>query len=197
MNNEEIFDHINDGNYRPVLKYFHSFSESFYFFCRKQDKLKHLDKHQIQAVFDDACICLYEKIEAKVITYHQMSASVKTLIFAIGKNMVLEQSREQFKYNSLHSSLENDFRDVENIRYEDNDYQLTELDISQLNEALSNLPIRDYRLIMEGFMEGKSYSEIAKEQNYPSSNAVAVAIHRTLKLLKKEVIELRKRDGNY
>ncbi|WP_291723483.1 RNA polymerase sigma factor [Bernardetia sp.] len=198
MTNQDIFDYINDGNYRPVLKYFNSFSESFYFFCKKQDKLKLLSEHQIQAIFDDACICMYEKIEAKKITIRQITSSIKTMIFGIGRNMILEQGRKQSKYNNLHSSLDKNLKEIENIEYDDDgDEWLSELQIQQLNEALSKLPPRSYMLVAECFMENKSYSEVAKEQDYATVNAVRVALHRTLKELKKIVIQLQKRDGNY
>ena len=197
MTNQDIFDHINDGNHRPVLIYFNSFSESFYFFCKKQDKLNLLDKHQTQAIFDDACICMYEKIEAGKITIRQMTSSIKTMIFGIGKNMILEQGRKQSKYNNLHSSLDKNLKELENLEYDGGDSQLSELQIQQLNKALSKLSPKNYALVAEGFMESKSYSEIAKEQDYPSANAVGVALHRALKELKEIFIQILQEDGEY
>ncbi|WP_338759900.1 sigma-70 family RNA polymerase sigma factor [Bernardetia sp. ABR2-2B] len=197
LTNKQIFYYIENQNHQPVLTFFSSFSKRFYFFCKKRDQLKLLSEHQIQAAFDDACILLYEKIETKQLTYKQMSASAETLIFAIAKNMLSEQGREQLKYNSLHSSLDNNYEEVSRREEDNDDYWLTELEMQQLDEGLSSLSSKSYALIVEGFMESKSYSQIAKEQNYSSANAVGVAIHRTLKVLKECVIGIRKRDGNY
>ncbi len=197
LTNQQIFYYIENQNPQPVLSFFSSFSKRFYFFCKKRDQLKLLSEHQVQAIFDDACICLYDKIEAKQITYKQMTASAETLIFAIGKNMALQQGREQLKYNSLHSSLDTNYQEVLKRTEDTDDYWLTELEIKQLDEGLRTLSTKNYALIVEGFMENKSYSQIAQEQNYSSANAVGVSIHRTLKVLKEYVSRIRKRDGNY
>lgn len=198
MTNQEIFNYIEKRNSQPVLKHFFSFSDSFYFFCKKQDKLKLLSKHQIQATFDDACIFMYDKIEAKQITIRQMSSSVKTMIFAIGKNMAFEEGRNEIKYNSLHTFLEDSSNEILNLEDDGgNDNFLKDLQMKHLNEALFSLSEKQYVLIVEGVMEGKSNSEIAKEQDYNSANAVAVEKLRIFKVLKKSIIQLQKDDENW
>ncbi|WP_375563151.1 RNA polymerase sigma factor [Bernardetia sp. OM2101] len=197
MTNQEIFDHINNRNPQPVLKYFLSFSDSFYFFCKKQDKFKILSKHQIQAIFDDACICMYDKIEAKQITIRQMTSTVKTMIFGIGKNMAFEERRDETKYHSLHSFLEDSLNEISDFEDNNDDDFLKELQMQHLDEALSNLSDRHHALIVEGVMEGKSNSEIAKEQGYNSANAVSVEKLRVFKILKKSILEIQRRDEDW
>jgi len=198
MTNQEIFNSIEKRNSQPVLKHFFSFSDSFYFFCKKQDKLKLLSKHQIQAVFDDACIFMYDKIEAKQITIRQMSSSIKTMIFAIGKNMAFEEGRSESKYNALHCFLEDSSNEISNIEDDGgNEIFLKNLQMKHLHEALLSLSEKQYALIVEGVMEDKSNSEIAKEQSYNSANTVCVEKLRIFKILKKSILQLQKRDENW
>ncbi|AFM04057.1 hypothetical protein Fleli_1643 [Bernardetia litoralis DSM 6794] len=197
MTNQEIFHHIENKNHRPVLQYFSSFSDAFYFFFKKQDKLKLLDKHQIQAIFDDACIYMYDKIEAKQITIRQMTSSVKTMIFGIGKNMAFEEGRNEVKYHSLHSFLEDSLNKISDIEDNNDDGFLRELQMQHLDKALLSLSDRHHALIVEGVMEGKSNSEIAKEQGYNSANAVSVEKLRVFKILKKAILEIQKHDEDW
>lgn len=198
MTNQEIFDHIEKRNSRVVLAYFYSFSDAFYFFCKKQDKLKLLSEHQIKTVFDDACIEMYDKIEAKKITIRQMTSSVKTMIFGIGQNMAFEEKRDEIKYQSLHLFLENSLNEISDLEDDGGeDSFLKELQMQHLEEALSTLSDRHYALVVEGVMEGKSNSEIAKEQGYNSANAVSVEKLRVFKTLKKAILEIQKRDEDW
>ncbi len=198
MTNQEIFNYIENKNSQPVLKYFLSFSESFYFFCKKQDKLKLLSQHQIKATFDDACVFVYDKIEAKQITIRQMTSSIKTMIFAIGKNMAFEEGRDEIKYNSLHSFLEDSLHEILNLEDDGgNENFLKDLQMNHLNKALFSLSEKQYALVVEGVMEGKSNLEIAKEQDYNSANAVSVEKLRIFKVLKKYIVELQKRDEDW
>ncbi len=194
MTNLEIFTCIEQGNSRPVLKYFSDFADSFYFFCKKQDKLKLLNRHQIKAVFDDACIYMYDKIEAKKITLRQMTSSVKTLIFAVGKNMAFQQGRNEMKYYSLHVFLEDSSNQIANLgNYNDPD-SFQEIRLQQLDKALLSLSDKHHALIVEGVMEGKSNSQIAREQNYSSANAVSVEKLRAYKVLEKTIYQIREDD---
>lgn len=191
MTNQEVFYHIEKRNHQVVLKFFSSFSESFYFFCKKQDKLKFLNEHQIQAIFDDACVCMYEKIETKQITLHQMSSTIQTMIFGIGKNMAFQEGRNEVKYHSLHVFLEDSLHEISEEEANDNFSQ--ELQMQELDEALLGLSDKHHALIVEGIMEGKSNSEIAKEQGYTSANAVSVEKLRAFKVLKQAIFKIQKR----
>ena len=189
MTNKEIFYQIKIGNHKFVLEYFYSFADSFYYYCKKQSRAKYLSEHQIKAVFDDACICMYDKIEAERITIRQMTSTVKTMIFGIGRNMIYQQARTEDRYHSLHSFLEEDINKVFNKEDENANF-LRELQIKHLNEVLTNLTDKQYMLVVEGVMEGKSNIEIAKEQGYNSANAVSVEKLRAFKALKKSLLEL-------
>lgn len=197
MTNQEIFDHIKNQNPQPVLKYFVSLSDSFYYFYKKQDKLKLLNEHQIKAVFDDACLFMYEKIETQQITIRQMSSSVKTMIFGIGKNMASEEKRNEIKYHSLHSFLEDSLNEISNMENNNDEHFLKELQMQHLDKALSSLSDRHYALMVEGVIEGKTNAEIAKEQDYNSANAVSVEKLRIFKILKKAILEIQKQDENW
>lgn len=198
MTNQEIFNHIEKRNSRPVLAYFYSFSDSFYFFCKKQDKLKLLGEHQIRAIFDDACIEMYDKIEAKKITIRQMTSSIPTMIFGIGKNMAFEERREESKYQSLHLFFEKSLSEISNLEDDGGkDNFLKELQIQHLDEALANLSDKHYALVVEGVMEEKLNAQIAKEQGYSSANAVSVEKLRVFKILKKNILEIQKRDEDW
>lgn len=196
MTNQQIFNHIENRNSKPILEYFSSFSTSFYFFFRKQYTPKFLSEHQIQAIFDDACILMYDKIESKNITLLQMTSSVKTMIFGIGKNMASEEGRNETKYHSLHLFLENSLNDF----FEEDDEEdsfFKELQMKHLEKALSMLSLKHHALIVEGVIEEKSNIEIAREQGYNSGNAVAVEKIRALKILKQTIFEIQKYDDNW
>ncbi len=197
MTNQQIFDHIERRNSRPVLEFFYSFSDSFYFFCKKQPNLKFLSQHQAQTIFNDACIFMYDKIEAKKIMIYQMTSSVKTMIFGIAKKMAFREMRNETKHNSLHSFLENSSNEIASLEDNTNDNFLKELQIKHLWEALLSLSPKHYALIVEGVLEEKSNSEIAKEQGYNSANAVSVEKLRIFKVLKGAILEIQKRDEDW
>lgn len=140
---------------------------------------------------------MYDKIEAKQITIRQMTSSVKTMIFGIGKNMAFEEGRNEVKYHSLHSFLEDSLNKISDIEDNNDDGFLRELQMQHLDKALLSLSDRHHALIVEGVMEGKSNSEIAKEQGYNSANAVSVEKLRVFKILKKAILEIQKHDEDW
>ena len=200
MTNQEIFDHIEKGNSQVVLAYFLSFSTSFYHICKKHNKGKLLSEHHIQAIFNDACILMYDKIEAKQTTLRQMTSSVKTMIFGIGQNKAFKEARNEMKYHSLHSLhsfLEDSLNDISNTEDKNDDSFLKELQIQHLYKALLSLSDKHHALIVEGVMEEKSNSEIAKELGYNSANAVSVEKLRVFKILKKAILEIQNHDEDW
>jgi DNA-directed RNA polymerase specialized sigma24 family protein len=195
MTNQEIFNHIERGNSQAVLAYFFSFSKPFYYTCKKQDKSNLLNEHHLQSIFHDACILMYEKIESKQITLLQMTSSVKTMVFGIGKKKAFKEVRDEQSYYSLHSFVENNFNDF--FDGDDNESLFKELEMQHLTKALPTLSLKHHALIVEGVIEEKSNSEIAKEQGYASANAVAVEKIRAFKALKAAILEIQKQDEDY
>lgn len=195
MTNQEIFNHIEQGNSQSVLGFFFSFSKSFYYICKKQDKKNLLSEHHLQTIFHDACILVYEKIESKKITLLQMTSSVKTMTFGIGKNMAFEEVRSEENYHALHSFVETSLNDFFDKDEDDNFFK--ELQMKHLEKALPTLSLKHHALIVEGVIEEKSNAEIAKEQGYNSANAVSVEKLRALKALKNAIFEIQKQDKDY
>jgi DNA-directed RNA polymerase specialized sigma24 family protein len=195
MTNQEIFNHIEQGNSQPVLAFFFSFSKSFYYTCKKQDKINLLSEHHLQTIFHDACILVYDKIESQQITLLQMTSSVKTMTFGIGKNMAFKEVRSEQKYHSLHSFVENSLNDFFDDDEDHNFFK--ELQMKHLEKALSILSLKYHALIIEGVVEGKSNAEIAKEQGYNSINLVSVEKLRAFKALKLAILEIQKQDEDY
>ncbi|PIY09654.1 MAG: hypothetical protein COZ18_07700 [Flexibacter sp. CG_4_10_14_3_um_filter_32_15] len=195
MTNQEIFTCIEQGNHKLVLDFLLDYSKSFYYTCKKHDKNNLLSEHHTQTIFHDACILMYEKIEAKQITLLQMTSSVKTMIFGIGKKMAFKEARDEQNYYSLHSFVENNFSDF--FDGDDDESFFKELEMQHLTKALPTLSLRHHALIVEGVIEEKSNSEIAKEQGYNSANAVAVEKIRAFKALRKAILEIQKQDEDY
>lgn len=195
MTNQEIFACIEQRNHKPVLEFFFSFSKSFYFTCKKYDKSNLLNEHHLQTIFHDACILMYEKIEEQQITLLQMTSSVKTMIFGIGRNMAFKEARNEQNYHSLHTFVENSLNHFFDEDEDENFFK--ELEMKHLEKALLTLSLRHHALIVEGVIEQKSNSEIAKEQGYGSANAVAVEKIRAFKALKKAIFEIQKQDEDY
>jgi len=195
MTNQEIFTCIEQGNHKPVLDFLLDHSKSFYYTCKKHDKNNLLSEHHTQTIFHDACILMYEKIEAKQITLLQMTSSVKTMVFGIGKKMAFKEVRDEQNYYSLHSFVESS---LNNFLDEDEDENFfKDLQMKHLAQALTTLSLKHHALIVEGVIEEKSNSEIAKEQGYNSANAVAVEKIRAFKALRKAISEIQKQDEDY
>lgn len=195
MTNQEIFNHIKKRNSSPVMTHFLSFSKSFYYTCKKQDRSNLLSKHHIETIFHDACILMYEKIEFEKITLLQMTSSVKTMIFGMGKKKIFKEVRNEQNYHSLHSFVENNLNDFFDTDKDDNFFK--DLEMKHLEKALQTLSLKHHALIVEGVIEEKSNSEIAREQGYNSANAVSVEKLRACKTLKKAILEIQLQDENY
>ncbi len=138
-----------------------------------------LDQETLLDVFQEAVAELFLKVKKK--QYDPEKASVKTYLFSIGTNHILERMREASR-----NPTDMAWSDLENSRgWTIEAYQSS---LNETNHEVENL-LQDvhytHRRVMElYYLEGCSMSEIARRLGYQNSDAVKAVKYRIVNYIK-------------
>lgn len=182
MNNTaEIVNRIKLGDEKTIHSIYNEFKPEFMLFARRYE----LDETSLLDIYQDAIIALCEN--AKKGTIDELTSSLKTYFFAIGKYMVFAKLKEQRKNVP--------YEDINNVDFEWNEYseEKNNLYVRQLQESFSQMGEQCRRILELFYYEEKNLDQITKLMNYDNKDVAKSQKSRCIKTL-KEIIK-KNRNG--
>lgn len=173
MNNTaEIVNRLKRGDERTIQKVYNEFKPEFMLFAKRYE----LDESCLLDVYQDAIIALCEN--ARKGTIDNLTSSLKTYFFAIGKYMVFAKLKENKK------SLPH--VDINNLEFEWNDYseEKNNLYVLQLQQGFAKMGEQCKRILELFYYEGKNLDQITELMNYDNKDVAKSQKSRCIKSLK-------------
>lgn len=181
MNNTaEIVKRIKKGDEHTIKEIYNEFKPEFMLFAKRYD----LDESSLLDVYQDAIIALCEN--AKKDKIDNLSSSLKTYFFAIGKYMVFAKLKEN-KKNIPHI-------DINNLEFEWDDYseEKNNLYVRQLQQGFAQMGEQCKRILELFYYQEKNLDQITEIMNYDNKDVAKSQKSRCIKTLK----ELIKKNRN-
>jgi RNA polymerase sigma factor (sigma-70 family) len=173
---------VHSGSYTLLTHVFQKYKREFVGFIQRSH---HFSSEQIEDAFVDAILILRLNILANKITSE--TSSVKTYLFAVGKNLLMEEYRRESKYllvnlqsldETQSASLEEGPGDMENI--------------PRIRNAFSKLSPGCQKILLHLYFHGWSYQDIQEEYKNLSIDALRVRRVKCINQLKKIFYETEK-----
>tara|TARA_R110000850_G_scaffold218842_4_gene344363 strand:- start:698 stop:1246 length:549 start_codon:yes stop_codon:yes gene_type:complete len=167
MDDTLIIDKIRSGDSEELSKVYEAHRQEFCLWL-----IKHYGSHMDNAleVYQETIIAFYENIKNGKLT--DLSSSLKTYLFSIGKNKYLSLARKSGRSVSAEGYLEliTDDDELEEVKVKDAQLSLVEASLKKLSDHCRQLLKLYYydKLSMEDIMEKQDYknANTAKNQKY-------------------------------
>jgi RNA polymerase sigma factor (sigma-70 family) len=179
MNGSSIIETIRNGDKRPLAEVYSAFRSEFmnwisaHYTCTREEA---------QDIYQASIITLYENIHSEKLLH--LNGTIKTYLFAIGKNKAMELRRHEKKINT-HSDVEEieleDIKDWEKDKRE-RDLVLVERSLKKLGEPCKTM-LELY------YLHGMGLEELAKHLNYRNANTIKNLKCRCLAKLRELMVE--------
>lgn len=175
---QTLIQRIKDGDETSLVKIYKEYRPAFQQWAQHSYRI---DEEQSADAFQDAVVCLYRNIvQGKL---ESLTSSLKTYLFAIGKNVVRKKLQQPVTLESSELGL------VENL-YTDPVDQFATNDRQQLVARLMETIGEPCKSILELFyFRGFSMEAIATRLQYKNENVVKTQKLRCLTSLKNMVRE--------
>jgi RNA polymerase sigma factor (sigma-70 family) len=133
-------------------------------------------------VYQHSILIFYEKIIQDKLTF--LTSSIKTYLFAIGKNQVLEKIKRNNRYSDS-----SQFEASGNMFYSEELNQENESRLNLIEKCLEDLGDPCRALLVSYYYEKKSMLEISDNLGYKNTDTTKNQKYKCLKRLKKLFIE--------
>lgn len=140
------------------------------------------DEEMASEIYQDAVVTLYENIHSGKLT--DMTASVESYLFAIGRNKFLELTR----YNKKNTNIP-DHEQIEQIDDDPIDHEEKNEEIQQVGIALKQMGPPCKTLLEFYYFEKKQMNEIAILMDYKNPATAKNQKYKCIQRLKKVVFE--------
>lgn len=171
---EPTLDKIKQGDNIAFTKMYEAYKDAFIAFAGKYG----IGNEDAIEIYQESIIALFENAASGKL--QELTSSVKTYVFSIGKYKILEFLRASKRTTHLESFHLKD--DYETIEIKEN--VLTEKQrLLKLN--FSNLGARCQNILEQFYLFGKTIAEIKEFENYENENTVKAQKSRCLKQLKQ------------
>lgn len=139
------------------------------------------DKNEALDIFQVSIVILYENVVNNKI---EKLDSVKSYLFAIGKNKMMEYFRSAKKNQS--SQLKENLI-LDQYLFDESEYEIKETKFNSLNAALKEIGDPCYTLLSNFYFKKMSLDVIANEMDYKNTNTVKTKKFKCIQRLKKMV----------
>lgn len=162
-----------EGAYRYLMRY--------YPMCRKIIWQHGLDEQISKDIFQESILILFENLQKGSF---QLNSKVSTYLYAVCRNLSLDESRRNGRMTAAHPDKEYANEDSYEIEMIFGEYE----DLPSMKEILKEIeamgsPCR--YIIQLSYFNEAAITEIMKKMNYPTENATRQAKNRCMKRLKK------------
>ena len=179
MNGTLIIETIKKGDKKPLAEVYKAFRSEFvnwatsHYVCTRDEA---------RDVYQAAIITLYDNIQRNRLEH--LNGSIKTYLFAIGKNKILELRRSDKKYSGHLQVEEMELEDVNDWESEkkENDFLMVEKALQKLGEPCKTM-LELY------YLHGMGLEELAKHLNYKNSDTIKNIKCRCLIKLRQLIVE--------
>ncbi len=185
---EEWLELIKSGNEQAITQLYEKYRKEFFLWIK--NKYQCTDEEALDA-YQESVLVMYNNIKKGKL--QKFTSSIKTYLFAIGRNVVLYNRRKfQRERNSI-TDRENDIVDQESVQ--------VNLQVSErqkiLIEVIDDMGNPCKSLIMFYYTENLQFKEIAKRLNYKSETVARMQKMRCLKKMRKIMKEAYSKEDLY
>lgn len=177
---------LREGNQEFLLRVYAEYRNEFI----KWAEVRYgCDADDAKDIFQDAVIAFYRNVADGRLTH--MNSDIKTYLFAIGKNLLLNFKRkhhrisDNFNLSDINGGTTNPIDDMENIEEEEQRKEL-------ISKALEHLPEKCREILKLYYFENKDFESIAKKLNYKSGKVIRKTKSECMKKMAVVMRELRK-----
>jgi RNA polymerase sigma factor (sigma-70 family) len=186
MNGAVLIEQLKKGNKKPLGEVYKAFRSEFvnwataHFTCTRDEA---------RDIYQAVIITLYDNIQTNKL--EQLSGSLKTYLFAIGKYKILELRRADQKYN-LHA----DVQEMELLDVSDWEKEKKENDLLLVERAMQKLGEPCKTMLELYYLHGMGLEELANHLNYKNSDTIKNLKCRCLNRLRQLITDSGGRDNN-
>lgn len=137
------------------------------------------DSSVVLDIYQDAFIVLCNKVYERKIDEDNLTSSLKTYLFGIGKYISININRKKGNYSEQLLSELPDIPDEETGMGEEND-NIIQTAVNEMGEPCHTILVKQY-------WEDKSGEEIAVEMNYKNKDAAKTQKYKCIQKLKNEL----------
>lgn len=185
---EEWLELIKAGDEQAVTQLYEKYRKEFFLWIKS--KYQCTDEEAIDAYQESVLVMYNNIIKGKLIKF---TSSIKTYLFAIGRNVILYNRRKFQRERSSITDKENEIVDKESVQ--------VNLQVSErqkiLVEVLNDMGNPCKSLIMLYYTENLPFKEIAKRLNYKTETVARMQKMRCLKRMRKTMKEAYSKEDLY
>lgn len=176
MENAQLLAKLQEGNEALFQCIYDEYRKPFVDWATNRYQL---DRETLLDVFQEAVAELFLKVKKQ--QYNPEKASLKTYLFSIGTNHILERIREpSLKPTDMAWSDVENFKDL-SINY----FQPTTTENNpEVDNLLQDVDYTHRRVMELYYLDGCSMSEIARRLGYSNSNAVKAVKYRIVNYIR-------------
>lgn len=182
INKEKILKEIRQGNEDALVRVYLRHKPEF---MRWASKTFNLSQEECEDIYQDTILVFRKNIVSERLT--ELSSSIKTYLFAIGRNLALKRIQTSARHisDNLIEKEQNPHltESTDEIITRDEQQQLISSMINKLNEPNRSI-LKMY------YYQNLSMKEIAEKLNYKNDKVVKAQKVRCMKALKKMIQEL-------
>ena len=182
MHNEEIINKIIKGDKDVVIHLYRLYRNDFIKWAQRKIGCREEDAKDI---FQDVILSFYNKVLERKLTV--IDSSLKTYLFACGRNLLLNEIKKQGKFVNL-SDFEFTNDEITNIEKMENTHQDKEI----INKALEELPNDEQEILKLFYFENYTLQAIAEKLGYKNANVVKTKKSNSMKKIGLVVRKLSK-----
>ena len=177
MTDSQLIHEIAHGNNSAFTELYETYRKEFVGYIRMSFKG---DEDTIFDLYQDSCVALYKNIQTNKLSVHNLSVKLKTYLFTIGRNKLVDLYRRSDFKGRKHF--------IENFDYS-NDYDSEYSDECSEREAIVRQAVNAMTepcnsILTLYYWDEKSIKEIAEIQNTPNPDATKMQKSRCMSKLK-------------
>ena len=183
LNDQQLLHALQSQGSRALEQLYLAYRDDFIAFARKY----HVNDEDIFDIYQDSIIAFFENVQNGKV--RELSSSVKTYLFGIGKYKLIDRFRQNGKeaeierLENIEEPLENTFEELLNLNHRQ----------QQLKEAINELGSQCKDLLILFYYRQYSIESIQNEMDYKNENVVKAHKSRCMKSLreiinKKEIL---------
>ena len=185
-NDQVVIEKIKSGDEDQLATIYKEHRSEFLFWVTKN---YHCDLEEAKDAYQFSILALYENIASNKLV--NLRSSVKTYIFAIGKNKILEKKKGDSRYTGDYDEFEIPMEEVsEEVEQKERDLKLVEQCLEKLGDPC--------RSMLELYYHNRmSMEEITNTLNYKNANTAKNLKYKCMNRLKRLFEEEHSKGTNY
>lgn len=185
MTENQLIKEIREGNQKILADTYNRFRNEFIQWALKK---YHCPKEDCKEIYQISFFIFYDNVMSGKLEY--MASNLKTYLFAIGKNKILENNRRN---NRFSYEIKDEFLKVEEDDHEFQDHK--ELQYEQISQGLQRLGNPCKRILEMMYYHNCSIDDITKKIGYKNADTTKNQKYKCMQRLKKIVEELHYENG--